>query len=361
MQTPYRSLLLLLGMVSLLAGIWSGWLKLGWHLPSFQAAWPLVHGPLMVGGFLGTLIGLERAVALKQPWAYGVPALTGLGAVVFLATPLSPWGPLLIALGSLGMGVVFVNILQRQRELFNAVMALGAWLWLVGNALWLFGWAIHQVVYWWMAFLVLTIAGERLELSRLSRLDARSKRTFVVGVAVVCLGLIGTLGLPDLGVRLFGLGLVVLTLWLWRHDLAKRTVRKRGLTRFVAVCMLSGYVWLGLSGVLGLFDGYVVAGPRYDALLHTLFLGFAFSMIFGHAPIIFPGVLGIAVPFRTRFYGHWVLLYATVLLRVAGDLSGGGWGWRWGGLLNGVAILLFLLNTVSSAWQGRQTTLARPS
>jgi hypothetical protein len=32
------------------------------------------HGPLMVCGFLGTLISLERAVALDA-WSYAAPAL----------------------------------------------------------------------------------------------------------------------------------------------------------------------------------------------------------------------------------------------------------------------------------------------
>jgi len=350
----HRFLLLALGMGAMLVGIWSGLLKMGWSLPNVQAAWPLLHGPLMVGGFLGTLISLERAVALKQRWAYGVPALTGIGAIAFLMMPLSSAGILFITLGSLGMVIIFGNILQRQRELFNIIMALGAVLWWIGNTLWLFGRPLHQIVYWWMAFLTLTIAGERLELSRLLRLSPWAKSSFILSVLFICLGLIGTAMLPDLGVRVFGVGMLGLALWLWRYDLATRTVKKQGLTRFVAVCMLSGYVWLGVGGVLGLVNGYVVAGPYYDALLHALFLGFVFSMIFGHAPIIFPGVLGIAVPFRTRFYAHWALLHVTVLVRVLADLSGGGPAWRWGGLLNGVAILMFLANTVSSSWPAQK-------
>ena len=46
--------------------------------------------------------------------------------------------------------------------LATGTMALGALLWLVGNAGWLVGWPVPQVVPWWSGFLVLTIAGERL-------------------------------------------------------------------------------------------------------------------------------------------------------------------------------------------------------
>jgi hypothetical protein len=44
-----------------------------------------MHGPVMVMGFLGTLIGLERAVAYGRRWAFAAPGPTGLGAVALLA------------------------------------------------------------------------------------------------------------------------------------------------------------------------------------------------------------------------------------------------------------------------------------
>lgn len=52
----------------MLAGMWAGLVRLGWALPTVHLALPLAHGPLMVSGFLGTLISLERAMALGS-WA----------------------------------------------------------------------------------------------------------------------------------------------------------------------------------------------------------------------------------------------------------------------------------------------------
>jgi hypothetical protein len=46
-------------------------------------------------------------------------------------------------------------------------MGIGAVAWLAGNLLWLSGWLVAQIVLWWVAFLILTIAGERLELGRI--------------------------------------------------------------------------------------------------------------------------------------------------------------------------------------------------
>ncbi len=151
--------------------------------------------------------------------------------------------------------------------------------------------------------------------------------------------------LANLGARIVGAALLLIALWLLRFDLARKTVQRAGLTRFIALNLLLGYVWLAVSGALALVAGQQVAGPTYDAMLHALFLGFVFGMIFGHAPVIFPAVLARPLTYAPHFYGHVVLLHASLALRVAGDLA----GWtdlrRWGGMFNGFALLLFLVVT----------------
>jgi hypothetical protein len=334
-----------LGMAALFGASWGGLLRLGWALPSVHLSLASFHGPLMVSGFLGTVIGMERAVALGQRWAYAAPLATALGALTLLVGMPATVGALLMTLGSAGLVVVFGAILRRQWAFFTVVMALGAVLWLVGQLFWLMGWPIYEVVFWWVAFLVLTIAGERLELARLLQLSRSSQVMFGVIMAVVIAGVaLATIAFAP-GVRVVGIGLVALALWLGWKDIARRTARQPGLTRFIALCLLSGYVWLGLGGLLALFSGGAAAGPRYDALLHALFLGFVFAMIFGHAPIIFPAVLGVAVSFRPAFYAHLVFLHVTLLLRMVGDLLPSLPARQWGGLLNVLALLLFLANT----------------
>ena len=273
------------------------------------------------------------------------PCLSTPSFVASETVRLFPAGALLMTLGSVGLSIVSVAILRRQLALFTAVMASGAVAWLVGQLLWLMGWPIHRVVFWWIAFLVLTIAGERLEMARLLRLSRASQVVFAVLIAVFIAGVALATVAFDPGVRVVGLGLVSLTLWLGFKDIARRTVRQPGLTRFIALCLLSGYVWLGVGGLLALFSDGAAAGPRYDALLHALFLGFVFAMIFGHAPIIFPAVLGVAVSFRPAFYAHLAFLHVTLLLRITGDLLPSPPARQWGGLLNVLALLLFLANT----------------
>jgi hypothetical protein len=152
----------------------------------------------------------------------------------------------------------------------------------------------------------------------------------------------------DSGARLTGLGLLGLSVWLTRNDIARRTVRQTGLPRFTAACLLSGYVWLAVGGVLAMAYGGEIAGARYDAVLHAVLLGFVFAMIFGHAPIIFPAVLGLPVPFRPVFYGHLALLHLSVALRLLGDALAVVPMRQWGGVLNAAAILLFLANTAAA-------------
>jgi hypothetical protein len=110
--------------------------------------------------------------------------------------------------------------------------------------------------------------------------------------------------------------------------------------------MLAGYIWLAVGGVLAMTVGGWTAGAQYDARLHAIFLGFVFSMIFGHAPIIFPAVLGRPIHFFPSFYLHLAVLHGSLILRIAGDVLGIFSLRRWGGLFNGVAILIFLVNTV---------------
>ncbi|MFZ1752964.1 MAG: hypothetical protein WAU10_04445, partial [Caldilineaceae bacterium] len=70
-----RAPLLLMAVATLLLAAWAGIVRIGWGWPVLFPALPMSHGPLMVGGFLGTLIALERAVGVQKPWAYADPLL----------------------------------------------------------------------------------------------------------------------------------------------------------------------------------------------------------------------------------------------------------------------------------------------
>ena len=349
---PWRVPLLMLGFVGLIAGAGAGLARLGWGMPALLASAAALHGPLMICGFFGVVIALERAVAIGRGWAYLGPLLAGLGGAAAVHAALAPAAWLFLA----GSGVLLaasVDVMRRQTALFTFTMVLGAACWVAGNALWLAGWAVHQVVPCWLAFLVLTIAGERLELSRLLPPSPMATRVFALLLLVSVAGLAGLRS--AWGPPLFAAGLLGLALWLIKQDLARRTVRGRGLTRFIAVCLLSGYAWLTLGSAVILVAGGLTPGsPSYDAALHAIALGFVFAMVFGHAPIIFPAVLRVAVPYHPLFYAPLALLHASLALRLAGDATGQLEWLRAGALGNVAALAAFILGTLGAVARGRR-------
>jgi hypothetical protein len=359
-QHRARFVLIFLAGISLLTGLWAGTVRLGWVLPLPNDQFVVVHGPLMVIGFLGTLIGLERAVALGRLWPYAGPVLTALSAISALAGSSVQLSGLLAAAASLLLLVVFAALYRRYPDEHFIVMGLSALAWLIGNILWVLSSPLFLAVPWWIGFLVLMIAGERLELSRVRRPSTSLRAIFHASVAIILAGLAYSLFDFHFGIRIAGFGLLVIALWLLRYDLAWHSIQQSGLPRYMAACLLTGYLWLAGGGILWvLFAQFFSAGPRYDAMLHSISLGFVFSMIFAHAPIILPTITGLALPFHNLFYLHAGLLHLSLLLRVAGDLG----IWlslqQWGGLLNGLAILLFLINNVRAVRIGTTSSLKR--
>lgn len=333
----WRLPLLALGLVALVFGVGAGLARLGVEMPLRAAAAAGHHGPLMVGGFFGVVIALERAVALGRAWAYGAPLLAGAGALALLAGQPAVAALLLPAAGAL-LTAATLAAWRRQPAPFIAVMAAGAACWAVGNGLWAAGQAMSAVVPWWLGFFVLTIAGERLELSRLMPTPPAAKRLFALLMAALVGALVSGLAgwpgpPPPASTRVLGLALVGLAAWGLRHDVARRTVRGHGLPRFVAVCLLSGYGWLAVGGALMAVAGLTPGTPAYDAALHAVLLGFVFAMVFGHAPVIFPAVLRVPVPWHRAMYGPLALLHGSLALRLVADamavpelLRAAGWG-----------------------------------
>jgi hypothetical protein len=254
-----------------------------------------------------------------------------------------------MTLGSLGTLGILAVMVRREPHIHTVTMAFGTLAWLVGNMLWMIGLPIYQIVFWWMAFLVLTIGGERLELNRVLHPSKRQIHVFSLCAVFLLAGALVAAFNLDLGARLSGLSMLALALWFLKNDIATRNLRHpNALTRYIAICLFSGFIWLGLGGGFYLYSGALLAGPLYDAALHSIFVGFVIVMIFGHAPIIFPAILGVPISFDPLFYSHLILLHVSMLVRVFGDLSYNIPMRKWGGMLNEISILLFLALTIYS-------------
>jgi hypothetical protein len=313
-----RTPLLAVAALALLSGLYGGLARLGWDLPHGTTA--ELHGALLVSGLFGTLISLERAVALARNWAYAAPALSALGTLALLAGAQIPFGAGAYALAAAALAAGSLLITVRQPAVFTGTLLFGALGWLAGNVLWALGGAIPDVIGWWLSFLVLTIAAERLELSRLMAPKRGSVAIFLFALGILLTGAQNGL-MSRNGAVLFGIGLLLMTGWLMRHDIARLNVRRTGQTRFMAVCMLAGYAWLAVAGASLITSSPERSAFGYDIALHAILIGFVVSMVFGHALITFPAVARLRVRYAGALYAPLVVLHGSVALRVGSGLA----------------------------------------
>ena len=88
--TVLRPLIAAAVVTTLVAAVGGGLLRAGGAGAAWLAASDTllraagVHAALMLSGFLGTVISIERAVALKRAWAFGAPLCAVLGALALL-------------------------------------------------------------------------------------------------------------------------------------------------------------------------------------------------------------------------------------------------------------------------------------
>ena len=355
-RSPFRVVatrvaLMLVVALLLLGGIAGGLLRAGVAIPvPAVSAWPghavLTHAFLMICGFLGTVIGIERAVAAKARLAFAAPVASASAGVAALsgAASIAAW---LAAFAALAFVMVNVSMLLRQKAAHIAVLLVGAVAWWVGTLLHAWGGAAHgtAAVTWWFSFLILTIAGERLEMTRLMRRRPGATASLYTALGGLLVGSAIFSLSPSYGAFVFGAALLALAAWLVRFDIARRTLASNGLSRYMAVSLLAGYAWLGIAGVAWM--GTAVGYPWRDLALHALGLGFVFSMMLAHAPVILPALTRIKIQFGRHFYAPLALLQLSLAIRMAQSIDPV--FLALGALGNAVAIAAFLLTLAVSA------------
>lgn len=340
-----RRALLVVVAVGMLTGVLAGLGRLGVGV-AWGPRYALDHGPLLVMGAFGTVIALERAVALGQAWALAAPALGAAGAIAMLAG--APWAASLAVASTLALVVLNAAIVRRQAATFTWLMLLGSTLLTVGAVAWAGGRPVARAVPAWLGFFVLTIVAERLELSRLAPTPRWARRLLAaLAVALAASTAAATLGAAH-ALRVAGVALAALAAWQLRFDLARHTVRRPGLPRFAASGVLAGAVWLLATGLLLAAREVPPAGPLHDAAVHGVLVGYVLSMVFAHAPIILPAVGRVTVRFTPLLYAPLAALHGGLALRVLGDLVGEPAWRRDGAIASALALALFALTVVGA-------------
>jgi hypothetical protein len=345
-RVALRAALLLVVATLLVSAIVGGLLRAGVALPvSAGSAWPghavLAHAFLMMCGFMGTLIGIERAVAVRADIAFIAPGFSALAGLAMLAgrPAAAAWLAVVAALAFIAVNVAVVG---RQRAPHALLLLAGSLAWWVGNLLLALGTQAAAVVPWWFTFLVLTIAAERLEMTRLMRRRRGAAAALHACLGAMLLGAALFAVSARWGGALYGLSLAGLALWLLVFDVARRTVAAHGLSRYMAVCLLLGYGWLGVAGMAWIAASF--GAPARDVALHALGLGFVFSMMLGHAPVILPALARVKLSFGWFFYIPLLGLHASLAWRLFHGL-----GLSQGATGNALAIALFAATMAGSA------------
>jgi hypothetical protein len=325
-------------LISLVLGVLAGLFRMGWNINIGQVAGD--HGAMMVGSFLGTLICLERIVALKKKWLYVIPIISGFSLIFFLLGN-QQLAMVMLTIGSLGLVYIYIDLISRFKEYYFYIMMLGAIGWAVGNIIMIIEPFYPQAAPWWIVFILLTVFGERLELSKFLPKSKMKTYSMILAISIFLIGIL--LPYHTVGKFVSGAGLILMALWLFSYDIARKSVKAHGMHRFTGSLLLAGYFWMLVCGIIMMVEFESIF--NYDAMLHAFFLGFTFSMIFAHAPIIFPGVAGLNIrPFHSSLFVWAIALQITIALRIFAGLTMTLPLRTWSGMLSGIVILLFFIN-----------------
>lgn len=345
--------ILLFAMFCLLSGLWSGLNRIGWDI----AVLPITahHGAIMVGGFLGTLIALEKIIPLKNKALYLIPVLNAVSVIFFLINQ-PTISIYLLLISSISLAVVFLFYFKTQHTIIYVLMLFGAVCWFIGNVLVLTKSFYPLAFPWWSAFALFIIAAERLELMKFLPLSKLKKNIFVTLLLLYAGGVL--FSFHGTGNLICGLVLIALAIWLLRYDMITINLKKKNLPKFVAVALLCGYVALLLTGIFyfSLSDQWLT----YDAIVHSFFIGFVFSMIFAHGPMILPGILGIAaIPFDKILYVWLGTLQISWVARIFADVVVEMEIRKFSGLLSAIAILGYFVTIATLAIKSQRYAKVR--
>lgn len=312
--------------------------RVGWALPIPEIA--AKHGFLMVSGLFATLISLERSLILKNKWWLSIPLFSTVSVVFVL------WGREIPGFGlqlmaALLLTALYVKQWRQYREVYFLGLCLSGIAWGMSAIVLLSGNSFAGASMWYILFLLFTIVAERLELSKFIASPKWAKSLLVV----LLLLLFAAQAIPfHWGANyLSGIVMASIGYWLINFDIVKINLGKSGFFFYTGSTLFGGYIWLMLSGVLMALP--LSAPYHYDAVLHSFFIGFAFSMLYAHAPIIFPALLKLRVkPFHKILYLPVFATHLLLLLRLYADYS---LNWplrKWLGLLQVVVMLFFFIS-----------------
>lgn len=326
---------------------------------------PDMHGALMVFGFLGGAIGLERAVAWRAGssahpvWGFAVPLFAVFGTMsVGLTTAIgrAPLGRASLIPGTLWtialliLCAVYVGVWTRQQSHAVIIQFLGAAVGAAGAALWACGLDADILSTWWLMFLVLTIIGERLELAHAAFVGPLVRPALITATVATVLCLPVSLVWPLVGYPLLALCFAALLVLMFAYDTARKTWRAGGVTGFMGISMLSAYAWGLVACCIWLFvpyGGLGADGLWWDLAVHALALGFIMAMVVAHVCVIVPSIIRRAMPFHPVLWTPLCVFQLGLLLRALGTVRQEDHIWQLGDAITIVGMLTLMASVIT--------------
>ncbi|CUS99586.1 hypothetical protein [Candidatus Chrysopegis kryptomonas] len=339
--------------LAVVLGVWRIALTRGFELPSIPDIFP-PHGNLMVGAFLGTLIIFERMFALPVKWLLWVPYIWGLSAIA-IHTDLI-YFKVLSLLALLGWGIhrfiayrtfkhfgipliEFLSYVVLSVALFNQNGLAGS----VESAL------------AGLSFAIAVIGVERIELTLSS--EKKSAKIVYALLIVYLLVLVLNLSFYNLPIQIFGFMLIFVALGMIYNDPVVISAFRRSrlpqtpLHKFSRETLFVGYFWLFLGGLFLIFWDFMPM--QKDVVYHSIGLGFIFTMILSHAPVVLGSTLSKMPkksPSRFLFYAF----QSMTLIRILADIFVSNFVelWMWSGWITGtlhfVIFIAYILTVLKS-------------
>ena len=306
-----------------------------------------LHPVLMVFGFLAPVIAVERIPPkFLAPWAplsAKLPPLAASSVIVgaslevsgysFLVPTLVYLGASLVSLSSgLFLAFIVLTLPASSIRLPSYYMMLSCIAWMataVFSAFSLPGGDVPFVLLL-LSFPVSFILGERVGLIW-SGSSAGAKRGLRASLGLISGAVASFLVASFLPfysqLTLLQAGLVLqsasflMTFWAEMKAFPGGRRPMRGIRSYMRWHIKVSYVW----GVVGLAIGiYFLSGDMtshvYDALVHSISVGFVGTMLLAHGPVIIPSVLGRRFDGRSPSYLPLGLLTLANVIRVAGDV-----------------------------------------
>jgi hypothetical protein len=204
--------------------------------------------------------------------------------------------------GGLILFAVYLYFLLRFKKEEFLILGLSAIFYILGFELYEKNRLL--AIDFWSLFFIFTILGERYELIKnFKKISKISK--YLIFSSILLLPFLQKF-YPLKGIILVGLSCIFII-----TDIALINLRKTEPFRFTAYCILAGYIWLIIYGL-----SFIIPNINYDLRIHSLLLGFVFSMVFAHARMILPSILKTTIKFlKIPNYIAFILFEASLIAR----------------------------------------------